>query len=163
MTHAALTPYIGRDFDSFLFASIGEDRHGNLLSVISALARSDLDPWQEAVDLARMSRDMATARLSALIAALPGPPTSNRPVETIAGELVALLPSTDRSAPLPPRVEISDNLRYGLALGALAFLVAFSLAIATHPTAPWAPGASPPAFRESGPTQPSPPGGDHRL
>jgi hypothetical protein len=56
MTHAALSPDIGREFDPFLFASVGEDRHGQLLSVISVLARSDLDPWREAVGLARMSQ-----------------------------------------------------------------------------------------------------------
>ena len=70
MTHAALSPDIGREFDPFLFASVGEDRHGQLLSVISVLARSDLDPRLEAVGLARMSQGQATARLCGLIAAL---------------------------------------------------------------------------------------------
>src|SRR5271169_3476747 len=66
MTHAALAPRIGREFDPFLFASIGEDRHGQLLSVIAALGRSGLDAWQEAIDIAQMSGDLATARLSRL-------------------------------------------------------------------------------------------------
>ena len=91
MTHAALSPDIGREFDPFLFASVGEDRHGQLLSVISVLARSDLDPWLEAVGLARMSQGQATARLCGLIAALPGGPPTGRPVDAIGGELVALL------------------------------------------------------------------------
>ena len=39
MTHAALTPLLGREFDNFLFASIDDDRNGPLLSVVSALAR----------------------------------------------------------------------------------------------------------------------------
>src|ERR1700679_1462339 len=102
MTHAALSPDIGREFDLFLFASVGEDRHGQLLSVISVLARSDLDPWLEAVGLARMSRGQATARLCGLIAALSDRPPSGRPIDAIAGELVALLPQTDKSA-RPPK------------------------------------------------------------
>ena len=48
MTHAALIPLLGREFDDFLFASIGDDRNGPSLSVFSALARLDVDPWKEA-------------------------------------------------------------------------------------------------------------------
>jgi hypothetical protein len=33
------------------------------------LARLDIDPWQEAASLAGMSKEMATARLTALIGA----------------------------------------------------------------------------------------------
>ena len=39
MTHAALSPLIGPEFDDFLGASIGEDRNGTGLSVLSALGR----------------------------------------------------------------------------------------------------------------------------
>src|ERR1700719_1276298 len=62
MTHAALSPDIGREFDPFLFASVGEDRHGQLLSVISVLARSDFALRLEARALARMSQWQATSR-----------------------------------------------------------------------------------------------------
>jgi hypothetical protein len=140
MAHAALAHGIGREFDPFLFASIGEGRHGHPLTVISALAQSDVDPWLEAVGLARLSREPATARLSRLIAALPGLPTSNRPVDSIAEELVALLPRTNRIAPLsqaapaPPPIAVvmSPNARFGLAVGVLAFLIAVSLLFSTH-------------------------------
>jgi hypothetical protein len=141
MTHAAMSPGIGREFDPFLFASIGEDRHGQLLSVISALARSDLDPWLEAVGLARMSRDQATARLRGLIVALPGGPPSDRSVDAIAGELVRLLPRIDKFA-LPPKAAsaetaapaavMTQNGRFRLGAVALALLVAFSLLLSTH-------------------------------
>jgi hypothetical protein len=72
MTHAALAPLIGAEFDKFLCAPIREDRNGTPLSVLSALARLDVDPWQEAASLARMPRDTAATRLTALIVALPG-------------------------------------------------------------------------------------------
>ena len=100
MTHAAPAPLIGREFDSFLFASIGDDRHGQPLSVLSALARSDIDPWQEAGALARMSRKKAKARLTALIGALPDEPIAALPLDAIAGDLVALLPRADNFVPL---------------------------------------------------------------
>ena len=48
MTHAALSSLIGPEFDEFLGASIGEDRNGTGLSVLSAFARLNVDPWEEA-------------------------------------------------------------------------------------------------------------------
>lgn len=47
---------LGSEFDAFLFAAIGEDRNGMPLSVVSFLARMDLDPWYEASSLARSVR-----------------------------------------------------------------------------------------------------------
>jgi hypothetical protein len=52
MTRTVSIPGPGSDFDAFLFAPVGEERNGMLLSVLSALARLDVDPWQEAARLA---------------------------------------------------------------------------------------------------------------
>ena len=38
------------EFNEFLFATVGEERIGVPLSVLSAFARLGLDPWVEAVD-----------------------------------------------------------------------------------------------------------------
>jgi hypothetical protein len=83
---------LGSEFDDFLFAPIGEDRNGMLLSVLSALARLDVDPWQEAAKLARLPVETATQRLASLIAALPGGPSAHPDPGTIAARLIALLP-----------------------------------------------------------------------
>jgi len=80
---------LGREFDDFLFAPIGEEPNGMLLSVISALARSKVDPWQEAAQLARLPSKTATQRLTALIAALPGAQFDSG---ATAARLIALLP-----------------------------------------------------------------------
>lgn len=61
----------GSEFDDFLFAPIGEDRNGMLVSVLSGLARSDVDPWQEAAKLAQLPGEIATKQLATLIGALP--------------------------------------------------------------------------------------------
>jgi hypothetical protein len=92
MTHAALSPLIGPEFDEFLGASIGEDRNGTGLSVLSALARLDVDPWKEATSLARMPREAAAMRLTELIEALPLAAASAIPSRMSAANLVALLP-----------------------------------------------------------------------
>jgi hypothetical protein len=92
MTHSASVSHLGSEFDDFLFAPIGEDKNGMLLSVLSALARSDVDPWQEAAKLAGLPGETAIQRLASLIAALPGGPSAHPDPATIAARLVALLP-----------------------------------------------------------------------
>jgi hypothetical protein len=71
VTHPALALLIGPEFDEFLCAPIGDDRNGTGLSVLSALARLNVDPWQEAMSLALMPREAAVVRLAALIDTLP--------------------------------------------------------------------------------------------
>jgi hypothetical protein len=93
MTGSVWATSLGSEFDDFLFAPIAEESNGMLLSVISALARLDLDPWQEAIKLAGLPRETATKRLaSLLIAALTGGPSAHLDPGTIAARLIALLP-----------------------------------------------------------------------
>jgi hypothetical protein len=70
MVHSQSACLLGPEFDDFLFAPLGEEKNGMLLRVVSALARLDLDPWQETTSLARLPKETATERLAALIAAL---------------------------------------------------------------------------------------------
>jgi hypothetical protein len=83
---------LGSEFNAFLFSPIGDDRNGMPLSVVSLLARRDLDPWQEAASLAAMSTDAATRRLESLIQALPDRPVTLPDSGTVADRLIALLP-----------------------------------------------------------------------
>jgi hypothetical protein len=89
---AALTAVPGNQFNDFLFASIGEDSNGMLVSVLSGLVRSNLDPWQEAANLARLPGEAATGQLAALIGALPDQASAFPDPRSIASRLVALLP-----------------------------------------------------------------------
>ena len=83
---------IRSEFDEFLYAQIEENGNGSLLSVLSALARLDMDPWQEAGNLTRMSSERATQRLASLISALPGRALEQPNAGTIAARLITLLP-----------------------------------------------------------------------
>ena len=76
ITRSAPVSALAPEFDDFLFASIGEDSNGVLLSVLSALARLDVDPWHEAASLAQLPGTTATRRLASLIAALPDRPST---------------------------------------------------------------------------------------
>jgi hypothetical protein len=85
------------EFNDFLLAPIGEERNEMPLSVLSALARLDVDPWQEAARLDQLPKELAAESLAEMIGDLPGgqwgPPDSR----LIAARLVQLLPSRDAS------------------------------------------------------------------
>jgi hypothetical protein len=82
----------GSEFNDFLFALIGEDRNGMSVSVLSGLARSNVDPWQEAASLAKLPGETAIQKLAAFIAALPDRASPYPDARTIATRLLALLP-----------------------------------------------------------------------
>jgi len=90
------------EFNEFLYAPIGEEGNDTLLTVLSALARLGLDPWQESARLALLSREKATQSLAAMIANLPNGRWAQSDVGAIASRLIALLPAKRVSAP-PPR------------------------------------------------------------
>ena len=90
MTHTSKP--LGSEFDAFLFAPIGEEKNGMLLSVLSALARLDVDPWREAAELARMPKTAANRRVTSLIAELEFASTAPVEPETVALRLIELLP-----------------------------------------------------------------------
>lgn len=96
MNRSASISLLGSEFDDFLFASIGEDRNEMLLTVLTALARRDVDPWLEAAELALLPREIATQRLISLIATLPDAPSACRDPGAIAGRLITLLPHRAR-------------------------------------------------------------------
>jgi hypothetical protein len=87
------TSNLGAAFNAFLFATVCEERNEMPLSVVSVLARLDLDPWAEAAELARMPRDSAARRLSSLLDGVVKDPPAESACETIATRLVALLPT----------------------------------------------------------------------
>jgi hypothetical protein len=115
MTNSTWVPSLGPEFDAFLYASIGEDRKGMLLSVLSAFARLDLDPWQEAAGLVRLPREAAIQRLIMLIRALPDTPSMHLDIPSIAARLILLLPRQVRaniaSHKIPSDTDITINAR----------------------------------------------------
>jgi hypothetical protein len=92
MTRSVPVALPGSEFNDFLFAPIGEDRNGMSVSVLSGLARTDVDPWKEAASLAQLPGETAIQRLTSLIGALPDRASPHPDAHTIAARLVALLP-----------------------------------------------------------------------
>lgn len=85
-------------FNPFLFALIGEERNGMSLSVMSALARLEMDPWQEAARLSELPKEQAAASLVRLIRRLPACRWDEADTRKIAGRLIEFLPWGDAAA-----------------------------------------------------------------
>ena len=97
------------DLDRFLFAQVGNEVEGAPLSVISALTRLGLDPWEEAGRLSSFSDREATEQLARLIADLHGHADHLCDAREIATGLVALLPAHGVTPKWAPQVEIQPK------------------------------------------------------
>jgi hypothetical protein len=84
--------------NDFLFTPIANEANGMHLTMLSALARSGVDPWQEAAGLRTLSREDATARLVSMLARVPNGPSPGDDTMTLAARLVGLLHATPKPA-----------------------------------------------------------------
>src|ERR1041385_6388144 len=82
------------EFDSFLFASVGEEVDGIPLSVLSALSRLDLDPRDEAARLSHLTKETAADQLARMIAGLSERRWTLSEARGIAARLIERLPAS---------------------------------------------------------------------
>jgi len=88
---------LSADYDDFLFATVCEDVNGTQLSVLSALARLDVDPWEEAARLAAMPRANAARTLMSMLDHACGKNNDAAGAEATVAGLVGLLPHAGES------------------------------------------------------------------
>jgi hypothetical protein len=81
------------EFNNFLYSAVSDDSDPMPVSVLSALARHNVDPWHEAAHLAQMPKRAAIARLASMILTVNSNPAPQRPAELIATRLIDLLPT----------------------------------------------------------------------
>ena len=115
------------EFDPFLYAPVGEERNGMSLSVLSALARLEMDPWQEAATLTKMPAQDATGRWASLLASLPAEAATLLAPSTIL-RLIALLPLEPPSDQRARDSSVSVTARYWMV--GFCFIMAFVLMLA---------------------------------
>ncbi len=119
------------DLDKFLFATVGDEIDGVPLSVISALVRLGLDPWEEAVRLSSLSAREAAHQLARLIVELPGAARPPGEAQEIARGLVRLLPPHDPARTPAAQVQIRPRYRgVAVPLGSPFLIVCFLVAAA---------------------------------
>ena len=92
MALATATSAVESCFDTFLYAAVREDPDGTPLTVLSVLARQDVDPWEEAARLAQLPRAAAARALAGLISALPECSATPTDSGTLSTRLISLLP-----------------------------------------------------------------------
>lgn len=119
------------ELEPFLHAEILREDNGMVLTVASAFARLDLDPWHQAALLARLSEAAAAASLAALLGRLDLAPRADAKI--IASRLVPLLPRGETparprengAAPPAARSSIPLWLFWAAILAAAAYMVWF--------------------------------------
>jgi hypothetical protein len=120
IANSASAIHLDTQFDRFLFAAIGESKEGMCITVLSALARLNVDPWKKAAELSRLPDDVAGQRLASLIATLPDLRSANMEPGMI-DRLVTLLPA-DRTAPAP-----NQTFGFGVITNARALIIYVTL------------------------------------
>ena len=85
-------------YNEFLFAPVCEEANGMRLSVLSALARMNVDPWEEAARLAAMPKEMAEKTLVSTFDLVSASIRKPAEAEAMAARLVRLLPHRDEGA-----------------------------------------------------------------
>lgn len=130
-------------YNEFLFAPMCEESNGMQLSVISAMARTNVDPWEEAARLSTMPRATAEKALISTLNRASGKDWSPADAAAIAGRLVTLLPEWRETAgPAPTNIEVLRLRRQFYWLPWLGFALAISFL--GHRAGPTIPGLSPP-------------------
>jgi hypothetical protein len=101
------------EYNAFLFAAVGEEKTGLMLTVQTALIRLGFDPWQEAARLSGLSKAAAVQALTVAMARLPEGDWNASALPEIAARLIGSLPGrTTPAAPPSPAKPIS--LPFGL-------------------------------------------------
>lgn len=121
MRNTSIT-FLGHEFDGFLFAPIGEDANGMLLSVASVLARLNIDPWQEAANLADLPREAAIGHLATLLRKMAHPSCGQRDPLAIARRLVLLLPAKGALSPQWPVFRMLNRSPLAMAVMYVVFV-----------------------------------------
>jgi hypothetical protein len=107
MTPALSVTRFQPQFGDFLYATVGEGG-GETLSVLSALARLGVNPWDEAAELSELSLAAAISRLTSLLARLPKSNEGAGASIANVARLLKLLPHRDKPnmAPgQPPQIQ----------------------------------------------------------
>jgi hypothetical protein len=111
------------DLERFVYADVAIEPNGMELSVLSALSRRGLDPWQEAQRLAQLPRLAAADGLAQILRAVPAVQSLRLDVNVIAERFVALLPiqRSVTAGPFPSKLSaIPVQIRRGFTLVMMA-------------------------------------------
>jgi hypothetical protein len=119
-------------YDHFLFAPICEEANGMQLSVLSALARMDVDPWEEATRLAAMPKAIAERALGSILDRVLWKSLNPSETQAIAARLVQLLPQRGEGVTIAATETARVGTQQTYWLVWLGFALAISLLSPRH-------------------------------
>jgi hypothetical protein len=119
-------------YNQFLYAPICEEANGMQLSVLSALARMDVDPWQEATRLAAMPKAITERTLVSTLDQVLGKSCHRSETEIIAAQLVQLLLHRGEGGTITPTETARVGAQRTYWLVWLGFALAISLLSLHH-------------------------------
>ncbi len=80
------------DLNAFLYADVGTELNGSVLTMLSVLARLGQDPWAEAARLTTLPKAAATDHVARSIREMPLEPRTLAETNATASRLLQLLP-----------------------------------------------------------------------
>ena len=98
MDHRSRFSTLNARYEDFLYAPVCEDANGMRLTVLSALARTDVDPWEGATRLAAMPKAIAEKTLLSILDLVSGQSWKSPEAAAAAARLVRLLPQPGETA-----------------------------------------------------------------
>jgi len=130
MDHRARFSTLSARYDDFLFAPVCEDANGMRLSVLSALARMNVDPWEEAGRLATMPKAIAERTLLSVLDRVSGRSWKSPEAAAIAARLIRLLPHSGEAGAASAPTDANGRSRqtaYWWVLLAVSMAMSFML------------------------------------
>jgi hypothetical protein len=130
------------DLNEFLFADVGTERSGMMLSVVSLFARQGSDPWREADRLAELPKAVATDSLARSISEMPQGRWNPPDAAVIAARLIGLLPkrpagvaarSLGGAATWLPSLRAMPSARNAIVLACLALGIVYAVSAMLRP------------------------------
>lgn len=118
-------------YTHFLFTVVGTETHeasnrGEDITVLTALSRVGVDPWQEAARLARLPRGDAARSLADTFTNLPDAHWAEGDAQGTAHRMIETLPQPATPAPATPGVWIFLTWRFWAAVGLALAMVALN-------------------------------------
>jgi hypothetical protein len=132
MDNRLSVPSFTSRYNQFLYAPICEKANGMQLSVLSALARMDVDPWDEATRLAAIPKAIAVRTLASTVGRVLGKSRNPSEMEVIAARLVQLLPQRGEGATVAQTETARVGAQRTYWLVWLGFALAISLLSPRH-------------------------------
>ena len=127
------------DLNAFLYADVGTEQNGSVLTMLSVLARLGQDPWAEAARLTTLPKAAAIDGLAQSIRKMPLDTQALAETNATASRLLLLLPVQTQSPGQTIRAVVSASARPNwvpIAFVCASLLMCLAVSMTSAPVAP---------------------------